>query len=146
MVAVTVAAEDALAIPDAGVASRHPCVVDTVKFKLPAPLFNTVTVCGAGAAPPLTVWKRNPVEESWICCWLLPTVTTTGMAIRCPEGVIVIFIAPVYVPWAKALESTTAITDPFVNGPTPPLVGETDSQLPPACVVAEAVKVWATPL
>src|SRR5260370_4983955 len=118
-----VVAEDALALQEVGVATRQRCPpdtveVDTVKFKVPAPLFNTVMVCGAGAAPPLTVWKRNPLEESCICCWLLPTVATTGMSMRCPEGVIVIVIAPVYVPGVKTLESTIAITAPFVNGPT----------------------------
>src|SRR5258708_3697925 len=131
MLTVTVATEDALALPDVGVATSHPCVVDTVKFKVPAPLFNTVRVCGAGAAPPLTVWKRNPLEESWICGWLLPTVVTTAISRRCPEGEVVIVIAPVYVPGAKVLGSTIAITDPLLNGPTVPLVGETDSQLPP---------------
>src|SRR6266567_9202647 len=111
MLTVTLAAEEASARPDVGDATSQPCPpdtveVDTVKFKVPEPLFNTVMVCGGGAAPPLTVWKRNPLEESCICCWLLATVATTGMSMRCPEGVVVIVIAPVYVPGLKILEST----------------------------------------
>src|SRR5229473_5898235 len=100
MLTVTLADDDALALPADGDATSQPCPpdtveVDTLKFNVPAPLFNTVMVCGAGAAPPLSVWKRNPLEESWICCWPLPTVTTTGMSMRCPEGAVVIVMVPV---------------------------------------------------
>src|SRR5260370_1594005 len=99
MLTVTVVAEDALVLPDVGVATSQPCPpdtveVDTVKFKVPAPLFNTVMVSAAGAPPPLTVWKRNPLEESWLCCWLLPTLTTTSLSLRCPAHIINIAIAP----------------------------------------------------
>ena len=74
-----------------------------------------------------------------LCC-VLATVAVTGTSNDSPVGEIAIFTLPEYVPAASPVGLALMSSEVAPKAGAKPLVGVTDSQFPPALVVAVAEK------
>jgi hypothetical protein len=114
-------------------------LVVAVKLNVPAPPFLTKSVCGVAALPDCTE-KLNPPGKLSKNAPEAATVNVTEMVIERPGlANSVIIISPVYVPAARVLAFTLAVTANGVKQQALP-VGEMLNHTPPFAVTALALK------